>query len=187
MVGDAFAFSRPGVFLPVYLAMSGAEQPPGWSIPALREPRLETRLLRKLEKRQRPVWRALRFYLSIQQPGHGEYLRQPPQSVADRAGCHLHSWPVICSIAQVCAAAARVLACVRMTDCATSGVAAEHRYRKRQARLQFTGGTTPRTPVTPIADLKAAAATPGPEASRQVGDPRACVLAPREQAEYGLA
>ena len=53
MVGDAFAFLDPVFSSGVYLAMSGAEQAAAAVDAALREPRREKALLRKLEKRQR--------------------------------------------------------------------------------------------------------------------------------------
>src|ERR1700733_14634298 len=63
MIGDAFAFLDPVFSSGVYLAMSGAEQAAQVVDTALREPRREVSLLRKLEKRQRAGMARFSFFI----------------------------------------------------------------------------------------------------------------------------
>ena len=63
LIGDAFAFLDPVFSSGVYLAMSGAEQAVAVVDAALREPRREPALLRRLEKRQRAGMARFSFFI----------------------------------------------------------------------------------------------------------------------------
>ncbi len=78
LVGDAFAFLDPVFSSGVYLAMSGAEQAAEVVDQALREPREEAALLRKLEKRQRAAMSRFSFFIyRFNGPVMQQMFRQP--------------------------------------------------------------------------------------------------------------
>jgi flavin-dependent dehydrogenase len=145
MVGDAFAFLDPVFSSGVYLAMSGAEQAARVIDTALREPRREASLLRKLEKRQRAGMARFAFFIyRFNGPIMGRLFRNPrnvwqiEQGVISMLAGDLFDSPKV----------ARRLRAFKLVYAMTAlrhfvGWRAEHRYRMEQARLQFTGGTTP--------------------------------------------
>jgi flavin-dependent dehydrogenase len=145
MVGDAFAFLDPVFSSGVYLAMSGAEQAAAVVDTALREPRLETSLLRKLEKRQRAGMARFAFFIyRFNSPIMGRIFRQPrnvwqiEQGVISMLAGDLFDSPKVMRRLQAFKFVYAMTALryfVRWR--------AERRYRMEQARLQFTGGTTP--------------------------------------------
>ncbi len=145
MVGDAFAFLDPVFSSGVYLAMSGAEQAANMVDTALREPRLELSLLRKLEKRQRAGMARFAFFIyRFNGPIMGSLFRKPrnlwqmEQGVISMLAGDLFDSPKV----------VRRLRAFKVVYALTAlrhfvGWLAEYRYRMEQARLQFTGGTTP--------------------------------------------
>ncbi|HEX3849120.1 MAG TPA: NAD(P)/FAD-dependent oxidoreductase [Steroidobacteraceae bacterium] len=145
MVGDAFAFLDPVFSSGVYLAMSGAEQAAQVVDTALHEPDRETRLLRKLEKRQRGGMARFAFFIyRFNGPIMDRIFRQPrniwkiEQGVISMLAGDLFDSPLVL----------RRLRGFRIVYAITAlrhfmRWRAEHRYRMEQARLQFTGGTTP--------------------------------------------
>jgi flavin-dependent dehydrogenase len=145
MVGDAFAFLDPVFSSGVYLAMSGAEQAARVVDTALREPRFEATLLRKLEKRQRAGMARFAFFIyRFNSPIMGWLFRKPrnvwqiEQGVISMLAGDLFDSPKVM----------RRLRAFRFVYAMTAlrhfvRWRAEHRYRMEQARLQFTGGTTP--------------------------------------------
>ena len=145
MIGDAFAFLDPVFSSGVYLAMSGAEQAVEVVDTALREPRLETRLLRKLEKRQRAGMARFAFFIyRFNSPIMDQMFRQPrniwqmEQGVISMLAGDLFDSPKVVS-------RLRAFKFVYAMSALRNFVRwrAEHRHRMEQARLQFTGGTTP--------------------------------------------
>jgi len=145
MIGDAFAFLDPVFSSGVYLAMSGAEQAVEVVDSALREPRLETRLLRKLEKRQRAGMARFAFFIyRFNSPIIDQMFRQPrniwqmEQGVISMLAGDLFDSPKVVS-------RLRAFKFVYAMSALRNFVRwrAEHRHRLEQARLQFTGGTTP--------------------------------------------
>ena len=145
MIGDAFAFLDPVFSSGVYLAMSGAEQAVEVVDTALREPRLETRLLRKLEKRQRAGMARFAFFIyRFNSPVMDQMFRQPrniwqmEQGVISMLAGDLFDSPKVVS-------RLRAFKFVYAMSALRNFVRwrAEHRHRMEQARLQFTGGTTP--------------------------------------------
>jgi len=145
MIGDAFAFLDPVFSSGVYLAMSGAEQAVEVVDSALREPRLETRLLRKLEKRQRAGMARFAFFIyRFNSPIMDQMFRQPrniwqmEQGVISMLAGDLFDSPKVVS-------RLRAFKFVYAMSALRNFVRwrAEHRHRMEQARLQFTGGTTP--------------------------------------------
>jgi flavin-dependent dehydrogenase len=145
MVGDAFAFLDPVFSSGVYLAMSGAEQAAKVVDTALREPRLEASQLRKLEKRQRAGMARFAFFIyRFNSPIMGSIFRKPrnvwqiEQGVISMLAGDLFDSPKV----------VRRLRAFKFVYAMTAlrhfvRWRAEHRYRMEQARLQFTGGTTP--------------------------------------------
>lgn len=145
MVGDAFAFLDPVFSSGVYLAMSGAEQAAAVVDTALREPRRESSLLRKLERRQRAGMARFAFFIyRFNSPIMGRIFRQPrniwriEQGVISMLAGDLFDSPTVM----------RRLRAFRLVYALTAlrhvvRWRGEHRYRLRQARLQFVGGTTP--------------------------------------------
>ena len=145
MIGDAFAFLDPVFSSGVYLAMSGAEQAVEVVDAALREPRLENRLLRKLEKRQRAGMARFAFFIyRFNSPIMDQMFRQPrniwqmEQGVISMLAGDLFDSPKVVS-------RLRAFKFVYAMSALRNFVRwrAEHRHRMEQARLQFTGGTTP--------------------------------------------
>jgi flavin-dependent dehydrogenase len=145
MIGDAFAFLDPVFSSGVYLAMSGAEQAATVIDTALREPRRESSLLRKLERRQRAGMKRFAFFIyRFNSPIMGRIFRQPrniwqiEQGVISMLAGDLFDSPKV----------VRRLAGFKLVYALTAlryfvRWRSEHRYRLEQAGTQFTGGTTP--------------------------------------------
>jgi flavin-dependent dehydrogenase len=145
MIGDAFAFLDPVFSSGVYLAMSGAEQAATAVDTALREPRREASLLRKLERRQRAGMKRFAFFIyRFNSPIMDRIFRQPrniwqiEQGVISMLAGDLFDSPKV----------VRRLRAFKLVYVVTAvrhfvRWRREHRYRLEQARLQFTGGTTP--------------------------------------------
>jgi flavin-dependent dehydrogenase len=145
MVGDAFAFLDPVFSSGVYLAMSGAERAAAVVDQALREPSLEMSLLRKLERRQRAGMARFAFFIyRFNSPIMDAMFRSPRNIWQIEQG-------VISMLAGDLFDSPRVLSRLRAFKVIYLMSAMrhfarwfrEHRYRLQQARLQFTGGTTP--------------------------------------------
>jgi flavin-dependent dehydrogenase len=145
MIGDAFAFLDPVFSSGVYLAMSGAEQAASVVDAALREPKRESRLLRKLEKRQRAGMKRFAFFIyRFNSPIMGRIFRQPrniwkiEQGVISMLAGDLFDSPIVVRRLQAFKCVYAITALRHFI-----GWRNEHRYRLEQARSQFTGGTTP--------------------------------------------
>jgi flavin-dependent dehydrogenase len=145
LVGDAFAFLDPVFSSGVYLAMSGAEQAAAVVDAALREPRREAGLLRKLEKRQRAGMARFSFFIyRFNGPVMAQMFRQPRNSWQLEQG-------VISMLAGDLFDTPKVLRRLRLFKLVyiIAGLRdwrrwrAEHKYRLAQAGAQFTGGNTP--------------------------------------------
>jgi flavin-dependent dehydrogenase len=145
MVGDAFAFLDPVFSSGVYLAMSGAEQAATVVDTALREPQREASLLRKLERRQRAGMKRFAFFIyRFNSPIMDRIFRQPRNIWQIEQG-------VISMLAGDLFDSRKVVRRLRAFKLIYAITAlrhlvrwrSEHRYRLEQARLQFTGGTTP--------------------------------------------
>jgi flavin-dependent dehydrogenase len=145
LVGDAFAFLDPVFSSGVYLAMSGAEQAAAAVDTALREPKREMRLLRRLERRQRAGMARFSFFIyRFNGPVMRQMFRQPrntwqlEQGVISMLAGDLFDTPKVLrrlSLFKVVYAIAGLRDWRRWR--------AEHKYRLAQARSQFTGGNTP--------------------------------------------
>ena len=145
MVGDAFAFLDPVFSSGVYLAMSGAERAAAVVDQALRQPKREMSLLRKLEKRQRAGMSRFAFFIyRFNSPIMDSMFRSPrnlwqiEQGVISMlAGDLFDSRKVISRL--------RAFKMIYLMSALRHLVpwSRERRYRLEQARLQFTGGTTP--------------------------------------------
>jgi flavin-dependent dehydrogenase len=145
LVGDAFAFLDPVFSSGVYLAMTSAEQAARVVDAALRQPRRESALLRKLEKHHRAGMSRFAFFIyRFNGPIMERLFREPrnlwqmEQGVISMLAGDLFDSPKV----------ARRLAGFKVVYAMTAlrhwvRWRAEHRYRLEQARLQFTGGTTP--------------------------------------------
>ena len=145
LVGDAFAFLDPVFSSGVYLAMSGAEQAAEVVDRALREPRRETSLQRKLEKRQRAAMARFSFFIyRFNGPVMQQMFRQPrntwqlEQGVISMLAGDLFDTPKVLWRLKLFKL---VYAICFLRDWRRSR--AEHKYRLAQARAQFTGGNTP--------------------------------------------
>ena len=145
MIGDAFAFLDPVFSSGVYLAMSGAEQAATVVDTALREPQREASLLRKLERRQRAGMKRFAFFIyRFNSPIMDRIFRQPRNIWQIEQG-------VISMLAGDLFDSRKVVRRLRAFKLIYAITAlrhlirwrSEHRYRLEQARLQFTGGTTP--------------------------------------------
>ena len=144
LIGDAFAFLDPVFSSGVYLAMSGAENAVAVVDQALREPRQEMRLIRRLERRQRAGMRRFAFFIyRFNGPVMQHLFRnskgflQLDQGVTSMlAGDVFDSFPVWWRL-QVF----RLVYAIHAL-CDRSRWAAERRLRLAQARTAFTGGTT---------------------------------------------
>jgi flavin-dependent dehydrogenase len=145
LVGDAFAFLDPVFSSGVYLAMSGAEQAAAVVDEALRAPKRENALLRKLEKRQRVGMARFSFFIyRFNGPVLEQMFRAPrndwqlEQSVISMLAGDLFDTPKVL----------RRLQLFKLVY-AITGLRnwrrwrAEHKYRLEQARSEFTGGNTP--------------------------------------------
>jgi flavin-dependent dehydrogenase len=145
MIGDAFAFLDPVFSSGVYLAMSGAEQAVTVVDTALREPRREARLLRKLERRQRAGMKRFAFFIyRFNSPIMNRIFRQPrniwqiEQGVISMLAGDLFDSPKVVRRLRAFKLVYAITALRHLVRWRS-----EHRYRLEQARLQFTGGTTP--------------------------------------------
>ena len=145
MVGDAFAFLDPVFSSGVYLAMSGAEQAAAVVDQALREPRLEMGLLRGLEKRQRAGMARFAFFIyRFNSPIIDSMFRSPrniwqiEQGVISMLAGDLFDSPKVLSRLRAFKLIYALSALLHFTRWFS-----ERHYRLQQARLQFTGGTTP--------------------------------------------
>ena len=145
LVGDAFAFLDPVFSSGVYLAMSGAEQAAAVVDTALREPKREAALLRKLEKRQRAGMDRFSFFIyRFNGPVMQQMFRQPrntwqlEQGVISMLAGDLFDTPKVLRRLQLFK---MMYALCGLRD--WRRWRAEHRYRLAQARSEFTGGTTP--------------------------------------------
>ncbi len=145
LVGDAFAFLDPVFSSGVYLAMSGAEQAADVVDTALREPRREIALLRKLEKRQRAGMARFSFFIyRFNGPVMQQMFRQPrntwqlEQGVISMLAGDLFDTPKVLWRLKLFKL---VYAISFLRDWRRSRT--ERRYRLAQARAQFTGGNTP--------------------------------------------
>ena len=145
MVGDAFAFLDPVFSSGVYLAMSGAERAAAVVDQALREPRREMRLLRGLERRQRAGMSRFAFFIyRFNSPIMDAMFRRPRNIWQVEQG-------VISMLAGDLFDSKKVINRLRafkfiyrlQTLRYFARWSRERRYRLQQARLQFTGGTTP--------------------------------------------
>ena len=145
MVGDAFAFLDPVFSSGVYLAMSGAEQAVKMVDEALRDPKREAALQRKLEKRQRAGMARFSFFIyRFNGPVMAQMFREPrntwqlEQGVISMLAGDLFDTPKVLWRLQLFKL---VYALCGLRD--WRRWRSEHRYRLAQARAQFTGGTTP--------------------------------------------
>ncbi len=145
LIGDAFAFLDPVFSSGVYLAMSGAEQAAQVVDAALREPRRERWLLRRLEHRQRAGMERFSFFIyRFNSPVMQQLFREPRNTLQLEQA-------VISMLAGDLFDAAPVLWRLKLFKLVygLSALAnfrrwrAEHRYRMAQARAQFSGGNTP--------------------------------------------
>ena len=145
LVGDAFAFLDPVFSSGVYLAMSGAEQAARVVDQALREPRREKVLLRRLERRQRAGMARFSFFIHrFNGPVLRQMFRQPrntwqlEQGVISMLAGDLFDTPAVLW-------RLRLFKLVYAVCALRDGRRwwAERRYRLAQARSQFSGGTTP--------------------------------------------
>jgi flavin-dependent dehydrogenase len=145
MIGDAFAFLDPVFSSGVYLAMSGAEQAVAVVDSALREPRGEIALLRRLEKRQRQGMKHFSFFIyRFNGPVMQDLFRHPSnrwqleQGVISMLAGDLFDTPLVLRKLSLFKAI-YAFCCLRQFRRWRS----EHAYRLAQARLQFSGGNTP--------------------------------------------
>jgi flavin-dependent dehydrogenase len=145
MVGDAFAFLDPVFSSGVYLAMSGAEQAAAVVDTALREPWREASLLRKLERRQRAGMARFAFFIyRFNSPIMDRVFREPrnvwqiEQGVISMLAGDLFDSPKVVRRLRAFKFVYAMTALRYFTRWRS-----EHRFRLQQARLQFSGGTTP--------------------------------------------
>lgn len=145
LVGDAFAFLDPVFSSGVYLAMSGAEQAAAVVDQALREPRKEAGLLRRLEKRQRAAMSRFSFFIyRFNGPVMQQMFRQPSntwqleQAVISMLAGDVFDTPKVLRKLRLFKL---VYAICTLRDWRRSR--AERRYRLAQARTSFRGGNTP--------------------------------------------
>ncbi len=145
LVGDAFAFLDPVFSSGVYLAMSGAEQAASLIDAALRNPKREAALLRKLEKRQRAGMARFSFFIyRFNGPVLAQMFSEPrntwqlEQGVISMLAGDLFDTPKVLrrlSLFKLVYAIAALGDWRRWRS--------EHKYRLAQARSEFTGGNTP--------------------------------------------
>jgi flavin-dependent dehydrogenase len=145
LVGDAFAFLDPVFSSGVYLAMSGAELAVDVVDKALGDPAREATLLRRLEKRQRAGMARFSFFIyRFNGPVMQQMFRQPrntwrlEEGVISMLAGDLFDTPKVLWRLQLFKL---VYAFCGLLDWRRWRT--EHRYRLEQARLQFSGGTTP--------------------------------------------
>ncbi len=145
LVGDAFAFLDPVFSSGVYLAMAGAEQAATVVDRALRQPREEGGLLRRLERRQRAGMARFAFFIYRfngpilrQMFRHPRNQMQMEQGVISMLAGDLFDNPKVLRRIRAFKAAYGLLALSQWRDWRR-----ERRYRIAQARTQFSGGNTP--------------------------------------------
>lgn len=145
LVGDAFAFLDPVFSSGVYLAMSSAEQAANLADTVLREPSKEATLLRKLEKRQRAGMARFAFFIyRFNSPIMDRLFRSPrnvwqiEQGVISMLAGDLFDSP---KVVRRLGAFKLIYALSALRHLGRWLL--EHRYRLAQARVRFTGGTTP--------------------------------------------
>ncbi len=145
LVGDAFAFLDPVFSSGVYLAMSGAEQAAKVVDAALCEPAREVSLLRKLEKRQRSGMARFSFFIyRFNGPVMRQMFREPrnvwrlEEGVISMLAGDLFDTPSVLWRLQLFKLVYGFCGLLDWRRWRT-----ERRYRLDQARLQFSGGTTP--------------------------------------------
>ncbi|WP_426701817.1 NAD(P)/FAD-dependent oxidoreductase [Rhodanobacter sp. Col0626] len=145
LVGDAFAFLDPVFSSGVYLAMSGAEKAVEIVDRALRDPACEMSLMRALEKRQRAGMARFSFFIyRFNGPVMQQMFRQPrntwqlEQGVISMLAGDLFDTPLVLRKLRLF----KLVYVVSMLR-EWRRSRAERKYRLAQARLQFTGGTTP--------------------------------------------
>ena len=145
LVGDAFAFLDPVFSSGVYLAMSGAEQIAGVVDAVLKGPAREVALQQRLEKRLRAGMRRFSFFIyRFNSPVMRQMFRSPRNTwqveqgvISMLAGDLFDSRPVWWRLQLF-----RVIyAFCSLRD--RRRWWAEHRYRLAQAKVAFSGGTTP--------------------------------------------
>jgi flavin-dependent dehydrogenase len=145
LVGDAFAFLDPVFSTGVYLAMTSAEQAAQLIDTALREPRRERALQRRLERRQRTAMRRFSFFIyRFNGPIIRDMFRNPRNVWKLEQG-------VVSMLAGDLFESPRVVWRLRLFRLVYGLVGlrhwrdwrAGHAYRMAQARAQFSGGTTP--------------------------------------------
>jgi flavin-dependent dehydrogenase len=149
LIGDAFAFLDPVFSSGVYLAMSGAEKAVEVVDQALRDPSREMALMRKLEKRQRAGMKRFAFFIyRFNGPVMQQMFRQPrniwqlEQGVISMLAGDLFDMPLVLRKLRLFKL---VYAVYTLRDWRRAR--RERKYRLAQARLQFTGGTTPLDPA----------------------------------------
>lgn len=145
LVGDAFAFLDPVFSSGVYLAMDGAERAADMVDAALREPRRERALLRRLERRQRKGMARFAFFIHrFNGPVMRQMLRSPrntwqlEQAVISMLAGDLFDTPKVLWRLQLFKL---VHAISVLRDWRRSR--AERRDRLAQARAPFTDGDSP--------------------------------------------
>jgi flavin-dependent dehydrogenase len=149
LIGDAFAFLDPVFSTGVYLAMSTAEAAVALIETALREPRREAALQRRLERRVRTAIKRFSFFIyRFNNPVMEDMFGNPSNALKVEQG-------VISMLAGDVYDTVPVLWRLQLFKLiyATLGLLnfrrwrAENTYRRAQARSEFTGGTTPLDPV----------------------------------------
>jgi flavin-dependent dehydrogenase len=145
MVGDAFAFLDPVFSSGVFLAMSGAEQATDVVDGALREPRRERALQRRLEQRMRAGMQRLSFFIyRFNGPVMRQMFRAPrnvwqlEQGVISMLAGDLFDTPSVLRRLRIF----KIVYAIRNLGQWRRAIVA-HGYRMAQARARFTGGTTP--------------------------------------------
>ncbi len=145
LVGDAFAFLDPVFSSGVYLAMTSAENAAAVVDQALRAPRAEAALLRRLERRQRLGMARFAFFIYRFNGPVMRYLLANPSNAL-----HMEQG-VISMLAGDLFDTPRVLRAIGFFKCAYALLGLlqwrrwrdEHRYRLAQAQAEFSGGNTP--------------------------------------------
>jgi len=145
LIGDAFAFLDPVFSTGVFLAMSGAEQAAEVVDTALREPKREAKMLRKMERRQRAGMARFSFFIyRFNGPVLTQMFRQPrnvwqlEQGVISMLAGDLFDSPKVLrrlSLFKVVYALTGLRNWRRWRS--------EHKYRLAQARAEITDGNTP--------------------------------------------
>jgi flavin-dependent dehydrogenase len=145
MIGDAFAFLDPVFSSGVFLAMSGAEQATDVVDGALREPRRERALQRRLEQRMRAGMERLSFFIyRFNGPVMRQMFRAPrniwqlEQGVISMLAGDLFDTSAVLWRLRIF----KIIYAIRNLG-QWRRAAVAHAYRMAQARARFTGGTTP--------------------------------------------